>query len=174
MYLVKEALSMLFSSVMGSLETEEPQKPKELRKHQKLIEVRFTHERESQKTPPDGIVVIGHGIWPPNSHSRYGGSLVTSDLFLLDSEYLNRENVLLRAVQRVLEGIGQETLDRGGNCVLNLMFNLDPFSTRNGETGLLLDAAGTSATLESMDEYLDRKYGVPKQTGLVRKNYYSF
>ena len=161
MHMVKEALSMLFSSVMGPLEVPEPQKLKE---PQKLRGIQFVGGRESWKTPPTGIVVLGHGPWPLLSHSTYGGSFVSYDLFLLDSDYQNRENVLLRAIQSVLEGVSQVTLDRGGNCVLNLILTLDPFYTRNGETGLLLEAGGTSSQLESMDEYLDRKYSVGRQT----------
>ena len=161
MYMVKEALSMLFNSVMGPLEAPEAQK---LEEPQKLVGIYYVKERECWSTPPPGIVVIGHGPWPSLSHTRSATGLVSYDLFILDSEYQNSEIVLLRATQAVLEGISQKVLDKGGNSVLNLIFTIDPFHTRDSETGVLLEAAGSCALLETMDEWMDRKYGLAGQS----------
>jgi hypothetical protein len=155
---------MLFSSIVGPLETSEASIPPIY--PQKLVGIQFVGERERWKTPPTGIVVIGHGPWPSFSHSKYGGSFVSYDLFILDSDYLNSEIVLLRAIQSVLEGISQVALDRGGNCVLNLILTIDPFhekyteDTGLGIPGILIEAGGTSSYLETMDEWMDRKYGL--------------
>jgi len=159
--LVHQALNLLFDAILAPMETSETEAPT---KPQKLVGLQFVGERECWKTPPPGIVVIGHGPWPSYSHSTYGGSYVSYDLFLLDSDYQNRENVLLRAIQSVLEGIAKVALERGGNCVLNLIVTMDPFSTRNGETGVLIEVGGTSSLLETLDEYTDRKYGLGRQT----------